>query len=185
MQGLAELLAAHGPAVLFPLAMVEGPVVIMTAAAFSDGFSLSLAGLWVLAVLADLAGDMLLYAIGRFAPQIAPKRLRPEGTERQLSRLFGRSGAGILLLAKWTHFAGLPTLVAAGVARMPFSAFLWWNLIGTLPKTGCLVLAGWWLGLWAIRLWDWAGLTGVALACLVLVVLLAIFFSKRRAPLWK
>lgn len=185
MPALGDLLATYGPAVLFPLAVMEGPVVVMTAAAFSEAFGLSAVGLWVMAVLADLAGDVLLYSLGRFAPRAVPRRLRPEGTERHLVRLFGRSGAGILLLAKWTHVAGLPTLLAAGVARMPFVPFLWWNLIGTLPKAGCLVLAGWSLGLWAVQLWDRTGIAGVAVAGAMIAGGLVIVVAKGRVPRWK
>ncbi len=36
MQAVADILAAQGSMILFPLALVEGPVVVLTAAALAD-----------------------------------------------------------------------------------------------------------------------------------------------------
>lgn len=185
MLSLADLLAAHGLADLFPLAVAEGPVVVLTAAAFPDALGMPLIGIWMVAVLADLTGDVLLYSAGRFAPLAVPRSLQSDATERQLGRLFGVSGPKTLLLAKWTHVAGLPVLVAAGIARMPLVPFLWWNLIGTLPKAGCFVLAGWWLGHWAVQLWSTAGVNGVTTAFILIVVVLGFLMLKGRVAQWK
>lgn len=143
MDGLQSALADHGVWVLFVLAVLEGPLVVLGATALAQLGSLEVRWVWGIAVLADLVGDILLYGAGRFAPDLLPQRHRPHMAQERAAALFRRSGRRVLLVAKLTHFAGLPTLVTAGFARMPFVPFLWWNFVGTVVKVSAIVLAGW------------------------------------------
>lgn len=127
---------------IFLLAVIEGPVVILGATALAQIGAMDVRLVWVLAVIADLVGDTVLYLIGRYLPACLPRRFQPSGARSRAEGVFRTSGARILLMAKLTHFAGLPTLIAAGFARMPFARFLFWNLFGTLPKVTAIVLAG-------------------------------------------
>lgn len=143
MAELQAALADYGFWVLFLLAVIEGPLVILGATALSQLGACDIRLVWGTAVLADLIGDTLLYLVGRHLPDCLPARHRPHLARSRAERMFRTSGARILLLAKLTHFAGLPTLIAAGFGRMPYAAFLFWNLIGTLPKATAIVLVGW------------------------------------------
>jgi len=142
MVALQAALAEHGTWVLFLLAVIEGPVVVLGATALAQIGAMDIRMVWVVAVAADLVGDTVLYLFGRHLPDCLPERLRPSGARSRAESVFGRSGARLLLLAKLTHFAGLPTLIAAGFARMPLAHFLFWNLVGTLPKVTAIVLVG-------------------------------------------
>ncbi len=175
MQAVADILAAQGSMILFPLALVEGPVVVLTAAALADLAGLNLWAIWLVAVAADLVGDCILYGLGRFLPDAVPRSLRPKTQIAQLGRMFAASGATILLTAKLTHVAGLPTLVAAGIARMPFAGFFWWNLVGTAVKATAMVLAGWGFGLSILRIWE-GGMIFPAIGAALLVIVLILFW---------
>ena len=59
---------------------------------------------------------------------------------------FEEKGGRTLLFGKLTHVAGLPILVAAGAARMPYPIFLGYNFLGTLPKTAVFAALGWCFG---------------------------------------
>jgi len=142
MAALQAALAEHGAWVLFLLAVIEGPVVVLGATALAHIGAMDIRVVWVVAVAADLVGDTVLYLFGRHLPDCLPERQRPSGVRSRAESVFGTSGARLLLLAKLTHFAGLPTLIAAGFARMPLARFLFWNLVGTLPKVTAIVLAG-------------------------------------------
>ena len=143
MAELQAALADYGVWVLFLLAMIEGPLVVLGATALSQMGVIDIRLVWGIAVLADLAGDSLLYLMGRHLPDCLPARHRPHLARTRAETMFETSGARIRLLAKLTHFAGLPTLIAAGFGRMPFAGFLFWNLVGTLPKVTVIVLVGW------------------------------------------
>lgn len=143
MNELTALLTEHGAWMIFPLALVEGPLVVLASTALAQLGTLKIGWVWVIAVLADIAGDAGLYAIGRYLPDVLPARMRPQIARERASTLFRKSGPGLLLFAKFTHFVGLPTLVSAGFGRMPFPVFLLWNLAGTLVKVSVIVLVGW------------------------------------------
>lgn len=142
MAALQAALADQGAWILFLLAVIEGPIVVLGATALAQIGAMDLWLVWVTAVLADLVGDTVLYLFGRYLPDCLPQRLRPSGARGRAEGVFRASGARLLLLAKLTHFAGLPTLIAAGFARMPYARFLFWNLVGTLPKVTAIVLVG-------------------------------------------
>lgn len=143
MAELQTALADFGIWILFVLAMVEGPLVVLGATALSQVGAIPIHLVWSVAVLADLAGDLLLYTIGRFLPGLLPHRYLPQMAQERAGDLFRHSGPRILVMAKLTHFAGLPTLVGAGYGRMPILPFLLWNLGATILKVTAIVLAGW------------------------------------------
>lgn len=179
MAALQAAFAEHGAWVLFLLAVIEGPVVVLGATALAQIGAMDIRLVWVVAVAADLVGDTVLYLCGRHLPGYLPERLQPSGVRSRAESVFRTSGARILLLAKLTHFAGLPTLIAAGFARMPFALFLFWNLVGTLPKVTAIVMAG---GLfWRSVL---SGSTDSAVAALIVAAALAgtgvVFLRKGR-----
>ncbi|OYU19186.1 MAG: hypothetical protein CFE34_06555 [Rhodobacteraceae bacterium PARR1] len=149
---LEPLLHQHGPLLFLMLAVIEGPIATITAAALAQKGVLDIRLVLVLAVLGDLLGDVALHLIGRFGARVLPRRLcRRIGLDDLLlipmTRTFSRSGWRLLALAKWTHVAGLPTLVASGMARMAFASFLLCSLLVTLPKVAVLCLLGWTFGL--------------------------------------
>lgn len=143
MDTLQATVADYGTGIFFILAMIEGPLVVLAATALALMGTMDLRWVWGLAILADLAGDVLLYAVGRFIPDMLPQRFRPHMAQEKVGLLFRQHGVRVLLVAKLTHFAGLPTLISAGFGRMAFVPFLVWSLIGTVLKVSVIVLTGW------------------------------------------
>lgn len=149
--GLPAFIAAHGLLLLFPLAVVEGPVVTVVAAWLAQQGLFDIRLVLVVAILGDLVGDTIYYLFGTHLEQLMPDRLRARLglIHDRIETLIGHfedKGGRTLLFGKLTHVAGLPILVAAGAARMPYAAFLGYNLLGTLPKTAVLAALGWCFG---------------------------------------
>lgn len=149
---LHSLLSQQGYLLFLLLSVIEGPLVTIVAAALAQEGLLDLRLILPLAILGDLLGDVVVHLIGRFAAGAVPDRLRHRlGLDRHvvtpLVQAFGQKGGRLLILAKLTHFAGLPMLFASGVARMAFLPFLGVSLIATLPKTLLLCALGWSFGL--------------------------------------
>ncbi len=136
---------------LFPIVVAEGPIVTVIA-----GFLVSLGYLdfpltYTVAVMADLLGDSLYYFIGRLgAKRVADGWGQVLGISwdqiEKLKRHFERHVGKTLLLGKLTQGAGGLILVAAGAAEVPYPAFLWFNLLATLPKSLVLLLVGFYFG---------------------------------------
>lgn len=174
-----SLVATHGLALVAPLALIEGPIITVIAAWLAQQQVLDLRLVLLTVVLADLAGDALLYLAGRGGGRRLMRllRVREERVEALALRLRG-SAAQVLILAKLTHAAGAPVLFAAGAARVPFGLFMLCNLAATLPKTAVFVALGWWFGSSYDSFGGWIAAASVVL---VLGVVLA-WLIARRSP---
>lgn len=137
------VLQTHGLYLLMPLAVVEGPVVSVAAGVLSALGVLPLGPSFLVLVLADLVGDTLFYATGRFGAGLLPRslsvRLRRQARVLRVPAL----GWRFLVIGKLTHAVGALVLLGAGMARMPLPTFLLVNLLATLPKSAALLTFGW------------------------------------------
>lgn len=174
-----SLMQSHGLWLVGPMAVIEGPIVTVIAAYLAKLGYMTLLGVYLVCVLGDLIGDGMYYWIGRAGPAILPDRWltrlgMTEARKMALESHFAEKGPRTLLIGKWTHSAGLPVMLASGAARMNFTQYMWWNLLGTLPKTAVFTLIGWFAGsaYTAIDTWIWrvslAAVLGVGVVLLVL-----------------
>lgn len=157
---VSAAISNYGILVLAPLALIEGPVATLIAAYMASRGMLSLPGVLIIVILADVIGDSLLYAIGRNAlTRLSPGfrarlGITPLGVA-QCSELFERRGVWVLVFGKLTHISGFAILIAAGASRMPFAVFMLTNLLATIPKSLALVALGYFLGSRMDRITDW------------------------------
>ncbi|OUD09121.1 hypothetical protein BVC71_10465 [Marivivens niveibacter] len=148
---LQQLVQDHGLWLLAPVTVIEGPIVTVIAAYMASLGLLNVYAVYVICVLGDLVGDAIIYSIGRFGPKSLPGRwqvrLGLNRTRRQgLRTHFNETGGRTLIIGKLTHSAGAAVLFAAGTGKMPIGQFLWYNLLGTLPKTLLFVVLGYVFG---------------------------------------
>ena len=68
-----QLLQAHGLLLLFPLAVIEGPIVTVVAGWLARLGHFRLEWAMPILILADLVGDSLLYGLGRAGPDVLPQ----------------------------------------------------------------------------------------------------------------
>jgi membrane-associated protein len=174
---LLSLLEAHPYLWLFPLAVVEGPLVAMVAGSMVSLGLVSWPLAYPLVVAADLLGDTAFYLLGRFGHRLWVRRaLGRLGVKRSsldgLEAVFRKRGARVLVGGKLTHFAGAPVLAAAGLAGVGYGRFLLWNLAATVPKSATLMAAGYLFGWQAVRYLD-RGSTLLLLISLVAIACLA------------
>jgi membrane protein DedA with SNARE-associated domain len=162
-------LTAYGYLVLFPGAVVEGPIItILAGFLISQGVMAFLpAALTVIA--GDLVGDSLYYAAGRYGRRLPVIATRVHHVEAHFQAHAGKT----LLLGKLTQGIGGVILMAAGAAPMPFGRFLGWNTLGTIPKTIGLLVHGYFFGAAYQQLDRYLHYAGWGI---VLVVVLGILF---------
>ena len=182
-EAVLNLMQNHGLWLVGPMAIIEGPIVTVIAAYLAKLGFMPIFGVYLVCVLGDLVGDAMYYWIGRMGPAILPERwLKRLGmTEARTLALeghFATKGGRTLLLGKFTHSAGLPIMLASGAARMNFTAYMWYNLIGTIPKTAVFVAIGWFLGsaYTAIDTWIWR----VSLALIIALAVGGLIWWQRK-----
>lgn len=140
-------------AALFFLAIVEGPLVMMTA-----GFLLRLGYLkplpaYAVLLAGDLAADSAWYYVGYFGahPLVSKYGRFLSLSEARINKIlvhFRNHLNKILFLSKITMGFGfaLAILITAGIARIPFTKFMAINFFGGLLWTGLLIGCGYFFG---------------------------------------
>ncbi|MBL8174435.1 MAG: VTT domain-containing protein [Bryobacterales bacterium] len=92
-------------------------------------------------VLGIFFGDLLLYALGRFAGVAASRIVDPHSL-RHAGAWLAANGAWVVLLTRFTPGTRLPTYLAAGLLGMNLWLFSAWLLIAALAWTPLLVGLG-------------------------------------------
>jgi len=137
--------------ILFPISVIEGPIITMIGGALIALGQISALPAYLILILGDLVGDFAYYAMGRFGRH---RFIRKWGsrfglTETRVQAVvdhFEKHPGKTLLFGKMTHAAGMVVLVAAGIANISLWKFLWYNFLGSIPKTLILVLLGYFFG---------------------------------------
>jgi membrane protein DedA with SNARE-associated domain len=144
---ISLIVIKYGYAALLLATVVEGPVATIIGAFLASQGLLNIAFVYAVSVGGDLTGDLIYYGIGR-SGRIAWRPRPSHGFKRRWFRVLTlarqlRTNAGrMLLFGKFTHSAGFLILLTAGAIRVPMTAFLGYNLLGTLPKSALFIVIG-------------------------------------------
>lgn len=144
---LTLLLEHYGYYLLFPTAVIEGPIVTILTGALVSLRIFSFLTAYIVVSAGDILGDIIWYAVGRYGglPFIRRWGIYMGIKESHLGimeRLFKRHEVKSYFLGKLAHGAGGAVLVVAGLVKAPFDRFVWWNVIATLIKSFALLLLG-------------------------------------------
>ena len=182
-----QLIETYTYFVIFPISIVEGPIIAMIA-----GFLVSSGILkWYIVagvlLLGDILGDLFYYAVGRYSEQLVIRRwgqyvgITRERVEIFKSQFLNHS-IKLILFSK-TQPAGAAVLFAAGVARMPFWKYLFYAVLGSIPKVVLFMAAGYYLGegiLNANKYLGWGAAISTGIAILLVMFYLAIKLYIKR-----
>jgi membrane protein DedA with SNARE-associated domain len=183
-QQIILLLTAHKYLFLFPVVVVEGPIITVIAGFLSSLGLLNIFIAYAVVVGGDIVGDIMYYALGYYGRQRFVKRwgrflgITLERVER-LEKHFEKHSGKTLIIGKLSQGVGAVVLVAAGIARVPFRKFIWYNFIPTLPKSLILLLIGYYAGESYIKIssyLDYAAIGTVVAA----VIFIVIYFMMRK-----
>ncbi len=137
--------------VLFPLAVLEGPLVTVIAGFLVTVGLLDALPVYAIVVLGDLIGDSAWYAAGRFGQgRLIPFMGRYLGiTPDKIARAahaIDRRSFRMIALAKLSHGIGVAGMVAAGLLGMSFPRFLATCLVVALGQAALFLVLGTWFG---------------------------------------
>ena len=186
-----SLIGQYKYLILFPGILFEGPILTMIGGFLASpvgGKVMNVGSVYVVAVLADLTGDVLYYSIGRFSGSrfVEKYRIFLGLTHERLLRLkhyFEKHGTKTIVLGKISHGLGWPAMVAAGSAGMPFGKFMSINTVVSLLKTVVLVALGYYYGKSMETLFKYVGWAGVIITLLVLVTAIYFLYAKKKDPI--
>lgn len=106
---------------------------------------------YAVAVAGDIGGDILYYAIGHFGGHTLVHKYGhkiglTETRLKKIKHVFHLHPFKIFAFGKITHSFGMYILIAAGILKTPFTPFVTFNFLATLPKVLVLVLVGYYFG---------------------------------------
>jgi membrane-associated protein len=146
-----KLLYTYSYLILFPLVVIEGPIVSIIA-----GFLVSLGFMdfvptYLTIVSGDLSGDFLYYSAGRWWLNKTYKgalkffKINMDLIHK-LEKAVKKNKGPFLFFGKLSHAIGGFILFAAGSAKISIKDFMWFNFLATLPKSLILLGVGYYFG---------------------------------------
>ena len=163
---------------------VPGETALIAAALLAHDGQLDIVPLTVLAAAAAIVGDNIGFAIGRRGGRrlfLAPGPLH----EHRLKLLehgepfFAKHGPKAVFLGRWVSGLRIASAWLAGINRMAWPTFLFWNALGGIAWACSISLGVYFLGHVAEEVISTAGPAALALGVMALIVLLV--WRRRRA----
>ena len=148
---LLLVLVKYKYAMLYPIAVFEGPILTIAAGVLS---SLGIMHFWIaypIIVSGDLTGDILYYLIGRLGREKFIYKygkyigLRPDRLGR-IEKMIQDNLLKVFVFGKFAHGTGSVLWVGTGLAKVNFRKFVIANFITTAVKTLILMLIGYFFG---------------------------------------
>jgi membrane protein DedA with SNARE-associated domain len=175
-----SLLIKYKYLVLFPILVVEGPIITVLSGALAtpEAHVFHIVPLFFFVVFADLCGDTFYYLLGYFAGEKVLERISKKKKvdyNTKITNYFNRYGGRTLMIAKISHGLGWPVMVFAGSARMKYSQFLTYNFFISLIKTALLLGIGYLYAEKYKTFVEYFGSTSKVVS-LTIVLLLGIYF---------
>lgn len=184
---ITEWLVHYGYFVLIPLIMIEGPIITVISGSLCSLGIFNFLYVYPIIVSADLAADCLYYAVGRLGGgKFITHWGRYVGIDAKqalrLENYFISHGGKTLLIGKISHGVGGIFLVAAGLAKMSFSKFVWYNFLATLIKSLALLLIGYFFGTAILKInsvLQFLAAISVSLLITALVIYFYYYFTRK------
>lgn len=179
---IIELLIAYKYYIIFPIAVVEGPIISILSGFIASNGYINIYIAFALLVLADLVGDTIFYLAGRFGGNPFLRHwgrffgIR-ETTLLKLEGHFAKHGGKLLLFGK-TQAIGGAILATAGVSKMSFPRFLKFNAIGTFVKTPIFLAIGYFFGMAYIKIDNYLIKATIILSLVIVVFIIAYILRK-------
>jgi len=153
MDTLVAGIAEYRYVILFPLTILEGPVVMMLAGFLLRIGMFDFLPLYAVLMAGDLTADIGWYWVGRQAARPLIKKFGhllsiSEELLNKTEEAFHKHQNKILFLSKITMGFGfaLVVLITAGMVRVPFKKYLIFNAVGQFFWTGILIMIGYAFG---------------------------------------
>ncbi len=184
---ITELLLAWKYFILFPLMVIEGPIVTLIAGFLISEKYLNFFITFVICVTGDLSGDSVYYAIGRFVkPSFRDKYGKYIGLDAErldkIDYYFRHHPHKTFALGKLAHGVGTAVLVGAGIMKVPFYKFIWGNLLPTMVKSLILLTMGYYFGRFLSQINHALDLGALGLGILFTIIyILYIRFSRKNS----
>jgi membrane-associated protein len=140
----------------------------------------------VIGVSSAILGDNLGYALGRRYGRDVILGSGPLQSHRRRAvaygdKFFARHGSKAVFLARWVALVRFAAAWLAGINRMPFRVFFFWNALGGISWGVTFALVGYFAGHAGAGVLGKVGIIGaIVLAAMIVGVILFVLIRERR-----
>jgi membrane protein DedA with SNARE-associated domain len=161
---------------------VPGETALIAAGILAHDGRLQIELVILIAAVAAITGDNLGYLIGRKGGRILLEKDGPLLKHRKAvlekgEPFFARHGAKAVFLGRWVAGLRIAAAWLAGINRMHWLTFFFWNALGGIAWATSVGLAAYFLGHIAEKIVKDAGLIGIAV---VILAVIGFFIWRRR-----
>jgi len=189
LDSIVALITTYKYALLFPISVIEGPIVSVIGGFLIVHGLLSIFSTYLILLAGDIVGDTLYYSIGRFGGRkFIHKWGKSFGIKEEkvikLEKHFEKHAGKTILIGKTQAVGGL-FLAAAGLSKMPYLKFIGFNIVGTIPKSALLLAIGFSIGNAYKIINDYLGYYAIITTTILLTATAVYFFMKRKKKIPK
>ena len=190
-ESVLSWVSAYRYAILFPLALVEGPVIMTVSGVLLKLGYFTFWPLYFVLMAGDLAADILWYAVGYYGGHPLVRRYGKyfsisDALLAKTETAFHRHQNKILFISKITMGLGfaLVILITAGIMRIPFKKYVLFNMFGQTIWTALLIGIGYFFGSVVVLVNEGLRLaTGIAFAVITAALLYGVNRHLRKRDL--
>lgn len=191
MDNLVLLISQYGYFILFPLAVVEGPISTIIAGLFVSMGLLNPFIVYAVMMSGDIVGDTLCYSIGRwggkpFFEKVGPYLGVTDANKEKVKMYFDVHGKKTIVLSKIIHGIGITGLFVAGSLRISYKKYITTCFLITLVQAAFFLSIGILFGRAYIQLNKYlnyfSSTTIVIGVCIVLFVVISKRFKIKIKP---
>lgn len=153
---IISLLVRYKYLLLFPIAVIEGPIITVISGFLVHQGYLNFILAYVTIISGDALADAAYYFIGRKARKMSNAKgytgkwaVRFGVSSERIQKLeerFKKHPGKTLFAGKYIHGPGVALLFAAGAAGVPFSTFMKFSLLGASLQSFILLSIGYYFG---------------------------------------
>lgn len=183
LDSLIVLLSTYKYFLLFPISVIEGPIISVIAGFLCSQGIFSIPITYFVLIMGDMVGDTIYYSIGRWGGRPFIKRWGhlfglDENRLLKMDNHFKNNAGKTILIGK-TQAVGAFFLVAAGMSKTHYPTFIFFNFIGTAAKSMILILIGYFAG-HAYKLIDqYLGFYAIIITVIFIAAILIYFSIKK------
>ncbi|HEX8993029.1 MAG TPA: VTT domain-containing protein [Anaerolineales bacterium] len=169
------------------LVLVEGPIATLLGAAAASAGLMRPLGVFAAAAIGNLTADSLWYTLGylgktNWISQFGKRFGVRESLVRHLEQQMIKHATRVLFLAKLTLSFVIPSLIAAGLLRIPWRRWFPALIVAETLWTGSLVLIGFYTTEAIKRVQQWVQYA--ALSASLIFVIIVIMEGRRLIKQW-
>ena len=143
---ILNILSHYGYAIIFPIAVLEGPIVSILAGLLVSLGKLNFTLVFLIVIIGDVVGDTMYYSLGRWGEKLVRKHGFHIGiTEdrlEQTKKFFEEKHHKAVAISKLTHGIGFVGLIVAGILKIPFPKYIKACFIVTFIQALVLITIG-------------------------------------------